>query len=44
MLKFVRVSLIAILIAVLISPDEGMADRSISRHKGPYHLTVSFDR
>lgn len=41
MLKFFRAALIAILIAVLISPDEGMAYRLVFRHKGPYHVTAN---
>ncbi len=40
MLKFFRVPLIAVLIAILISPDGGMAYRPIFSHKGPYHLTA----
>lgn len=41
MLKFLRVSLIAILIAALISPESGAAYRLIFRHRGPYHLTAN---
>jgi D-alanyl-D-alanine carboxypeptidase (penicillin-binding protein 5/6) len=41
MLKFFRISLIAILIAVLASPEQGMAYRLVFRHKGPYHLTAN---
>ena len=41
MLKFFRISLIAVLIAILISPEQGMAYRLIFRHQGPYHLTAN---
>lgn len=42
MLKLFRVSLIAILIAALISPGQGMAyHHFFFRHKGPYHLTAN---
>ena len=42
MLKFLRALLIAILTAILVFPDEGMAYRHIIfRHKGPYHLTAN---
>jgi D-alanyl-D-alanine carboxypeptidase (penicillin-binding protein 5/6) len=41
MLKFFRISLIAILIAILIAPEQGMAYRRLFfRHKGPYQLTA----
>ena len=41
MLKIFRVSLAAVLIVLLISPDGGMAYHPILRHKGPYHLTAN---
>ncbi len=42
MLKFFRVSLIAVLIVLLMSSEQGMAYRLFfSRHKGPYHLTAN---
>jgi len=42
MLKFFRISLIAVLIAIVIYPDPGMAYRhTIFRHKGAYHLTAN---
>jgi len=42
MLKFLRVTFIVILIAILISPDEGMAYRHIYfRHRGPYRVTAN---
>ena len=42
MLKFLRVSFIAILIALLVAPDSGMAyHRFIFKHRGPYHLTAN---
>jgi D-alanyl-D-alanine carboxypeptidase (penicillin-binding protein 5/6) len=41
MLKFFRVTLIAILIAILMSPGQGMAYRHISWRKGGYHLTAN---
>ena len=42
MLKFFRVSLIAVLTVLLISPEQGMAYRHFFfRHKGPYHLTAN---
>ena len=40
MLKFFRISLIAVLIAILISPEQGMAYRRFFFSKGPYHLTA----
>jgi serine-type D-Ala-D-Ala carboxypeptidase (penicillin-binding protein 5/6) len=41
MLKFLRVLLIAVLIAILVSPGQGWAYRYFYfRHKGPYHLTA----
>jgi len=41
MLKIFRISLIAFLIAILISPEQGMAYRRLFfRHKGPYQLTA----
>ena len=40
MLKFFRVSLIAILIAVLMPPQQGMAYHLVYRHQEPYHLTA----
>lgn len=39
-MKSIRVSLIAILMATLIFPDQGMAYRPIF-HKGPYRLTAN---
>lgn len=42
MFKFIRVFFIAILIAVLIAPDSGMAYFHITfRHRGPYHVTAN---
>jgi len=42
MLKFFRVSFIAILIAALVFPGQGMAYRHFYiRHNGPYHLTAN---
>ncbi len=41
MLKFLRPALIAILIAILASPQEGMAYRPAFRHKSAYHLTAN---
>src|SRR5271156_972690 len=42
MLKFVRASLIAILITLLIAPQQGMAYRHvIFKRRGPYHLTAN---
>ena len=42
MLKFFRVSFIAVLTVLLIAPEQGMAyGRFFSRHKGPYHLTAN---
>jgi len=41
MMKFFRVVLIAVLAAVLISPETGMAYRLVFRHRGPYHLTAN---
>src|SRR5208283_6211397 len=41
MLKFFRVFLIVILIAILISPEQGMAFRLAFRHRGPYHVTAN---
>jgi D-alanyl-D-alanine carboxypeptidase (penicillin-binding protein 5/6) len=42
MLKSARVAFIAILIAILIFPGQGMAYRYIAyRHKGPYHVTAN---
>ncbi len=40
MLKSVRVVLIAVLAAMLIFPDQGMAYRFL-RHRGPYHITAN---
>src|ERR1700733_6323888 len=41
MLKSFRVSLIAILVVILIVPDQGMAYHFFFRHKGPYHVTAN---
>jgi len=41
MTKIIHVSLIAVLIAILASPDAGMAYRPSLRHKGAYHLTAN---
>lgn len=41
MLKFLRVPLIAVLTAVLIFPEQGMAYHRFFWHKGPYHLTAA---
>ena len=42
MLKFLRVALIAVLVAILISPGEGLAYRHFFfRSRGPYHLTAN---
>jgi D-alanyl-D-alanine carboxypeptidase (penicillin-binding protein 5/6) len=41
MLKSVRVALIAILMAILIFPGQGMAySHIVYRHRGPYHVTA----
>jgi len=41
MLKLFRVFLIAILVAMLVSPDQGMAYRIYWRHRGPYRVTAN---
>jgi len=41
MFKFFRASLIAILITILISPDQAVAYHHTYWHKSPYHLTAT---
>jgi D-alanyl-D-alanine carboxypeptidase (penicillin-binding protein 5/6) len=42
MLKALKVTLVAVLMVVLISPEQGFAYRRIMfRHKAPYHLTAN---
>jgi serine-type D-Ala-D-Ala carboxypeptidase (penicillin-binding protein 5/6) len=41
LLKSFRVALIAILMVILISPEQGMAYRLVFRQRGPYHVTAN---
>ena len=40
-MKFFRLFIISILLAILVVPQEGQAYRVVFRHRGPYHVTAN---